>query len=206
MARMHALALALQLTAAVSTASTTLDAGTIQAATLEAARIWQPHLQLSFARAGDPRIEPDLTIVITDVVFAATNDEAVGIGQIRFSAPGKPMNMVYLSVSGARRLAADAQWRGLALEQTPERVRRTFLAHALGRALAHEIGHFLLRSTAHSTRGLMRPRYLTPELMDESLQPYSLSGAQASVIARSVELLARNHAMASDQPPDRRPQ
>jgi hypothetical protein len=184
MPRMHAVAIALQLTVAVSAAATTLDTATVRGATTEAARIWQPHVSIAFVAADAATAAPDLFVVITDMAFAATGADAAGIGQIRFSEPGRPMNTIYLSVTGARRLAEGAKWKGLALEQTPARVRRTFLTHALGRALAHELGHFLLRSTAHSSRGLMRARYLTPELLDDNLRPYALTGAQAAELNR----------------------
>jgi hypothetical protein len=45
----------------------------------------------------------------------------------------------------------------------------------LGRALAHEIGHFLLRSRNHSTVGLMRANPSVSDLIGRSRQTFSLS-------------------------------
>lgn len=49
------------------------------------------------------------------------------------------------------------------------------LARVLGRALAHEIGHFLLRSKQHSTNGLMKAAQNGSELMAPDHRGFSLS-------------------------------
>jgi hypothetical protein len=54
----------------------------------------------------------------------------------------------------------------------------------------HELGHFLLRSTAHTPRGLMRAAYGTPELMDDSVQPYALTRTQVAEIRRTTSALS----------------
>jgi hypothetical protein len=41
------------------------------------------------------------------------------------------------------------------------------MGRVLGRALAHEIGHYLLRSPDHSVTGLMRAQHSIAELMAE---------------------------------------
>jgi len=49
------------------------------------------------------------------------------------------------------------------------------LARVLGRALAHEIGHFLLRSKSHSRDGLMRAEHGGSDLMAPSHHGFALS-------------------------------
>jgi hypothetical protein len=49
------------------------------------------------------------------------------------------------------------------------------LARVLGRALAHEIGHFLLRSKIHSRNGLMRAEHVGSELMAPDHHGFALS-------------------------------
>jgi hypothetical protein len=42
------------------------------------------------------------------------------------------------------------------VEQMPIAQRETLLGRAMGRALAHELGHYLLASKAHNAHGLMK--------------------------------------------------
>ncbi len=57
----------------------------------------------------------------------------------------------------------------------PHRLSDLFLTRALGRALAHEIGHYLLGTSRHTARGLMRARFLPRELPESATrQRYGL--------------------------------
>jgi hypothetical protein len=53
--------------------------------------------------------------------------------------------------------------------------RDLMLGRANGRALAHEIGHFLLRSRQHSAAGLMRALQPMADLVDPSRRRFGLS-------------------------------
>jgi hypothetical protein len=57
----------------------------------------------------------------------------------------------------------------------PPGPRDRVLARVLGRALAHEIGHFLLRSKSHSTAGLMKAEQVGPDLMAPDHRGFVLS-------------------------------
>jgi len=50
----------------------------------------------------------------------------------------------------------------------------------LGRALAHEIGHFLLQSRDHAATGLMRARQWTPDLVPPDRRRFGLSAVEVS--------------------------
>src|SRR5262249_62227512 len=53
----------------------------------------------------------------------------------------------------------------------PVALAETFLARALGRALAHEIGHYLFGTREHTTDGLMRPQFSPQDLLEEASRP-----------------------------------
>jgi hypothetical protein len=57
----------------------------------------------------------------------------------------------------------------------PATTRDNVLARVLGRALAHEVGHFLLRSKGHSTHGLMKAEQIGSDLMAPDHRGFSLS-------------------------------
>jgi hypothetical protein len=75
----------------------------------------------------------------------------------------------------------------------PERLADLILGRALGRALAHEVGHYLLGTTHHAPRGLMRAQLVLTDLLEapdparyglapherESLRPCRTNGTAA---------------------------
>jgi hypothetical protein len=54
---------------------------------------------------------------------------------------------------------------------------------AVGRVLAHEIGHFLLRSRNHSPGGLMRSEQMLPELTSLEWHGFLLSAEDAALLS-----------------------
>jgi hypothetical protein len=79
---------------------------------------------------------------------------------------GRPDAVITVSLPRAQRMAdaaVHAQQAGLV---------RTMWARArlpilMGRAVAHEIGHYLLESHEHSAHGLMRPQYMPDDAMQD---------------------------------------
>ena len=59
-------------------------------------------------------------------------------------------------------------------EQTSEKI--------LGLTVAHEIGHALLGSNSHSSRGIMRPHWDPEDLQKESRQNSSFTEEQVQLI------------------------
>lgn len=54
------------------------------------------------------------------------------------------------------------------------------VGRALGRVLAHELGHALLATRSHQTTGLMRPSFTGDELLAETPALYGLSAAEVA--------------------------
>ena len=72
--------------------------------------------------------------------------------------------------------------------QWPRAVRDRVLGRMIGRVVAHEIGHWLLRSRDHSTSGLMRAHQTTDALADPGRAGFALAPAD---FARLRAALAR---------------
>jgi hypothetical protein len=125
----------------------------VDAMVAETAAIWKP-LGVEVRRRAPGYREPPAATV--RVVLANDPDDALAsekrLGWIHFLAPGDPEPIVYVSRFAALQLL-DSQ---STLRQYPETRRNMLLARMLGRALAHELGHYLLASTAHTSYGLMR--------------------------------------------------
>lgn len=151
----------------------------------EADRLWRPYGVRLVCEGGahDRRVR----IVIVDDppggVFEEEERErgASGLGWITFLEPTKPRDLIYLSWKRAVTLLEEA--RRMPVEQIPEALRREYLGRALGRTLAHEMGHYLLASTAHAEAGLMRRHYSATQLFEATAVGFGLDAERKRAIA-----------------------
>ncbi|HXE84735.1 MAG TPA: hypothetical protein VN513_15520, partial [Gemmatimonadales bacterium] len=82
-------------------------------------------------------------------------------------------------------LVDGADYRGMPVAQRPLALRRELTARALGRAAAHELGHYLLTSREHTPRGLMRARFSSDDLVSDESAAFTLeASARLTVLAR----------------------
>jgi len=91
------------------------------------------------------------------------------------------------STIGAKKIVDESRWELLA---EPTAMQEQRLGLVLGRAVSHEIGHYLLRTNTHATRGLMRARIDAREFADLRSGTFRLDGAaeahMATVAARGA--------------------
>ena len=147
-------------------------------------------LSLAFAPAGKP---------------AATSRPAgPQLGSIWFHdaiTPGQSLTIDSEMVEAKVREGAAA---GKPLNQWPPAVADTMIGRALGRVLAHEIGHFLLASSAHASSGLMRPAFDGRVLGAWDRNPFRLqSGALVRLHARLARLETIDKPIIAAGGPDR---
>jgi hypothetical protein len=57
------------------------------------------------------------------------------------------------------------------------------LGRAMGRALAHEIGHYLLASKLHTARGLMQASHTASEFFGADRRSFAIDAAQRQAVA-----------------------
>jgi hypothetical protein len=74
--------------------------------------------------------------------------------------------LVRLWVTRVRRHVASIRLLGFPLASLPVSLNELVLTRALGRALAHEIGHYLLGTGRHTSYGLMRAQFTPQELLE----------------------------------------
>jgi len=70
----------------------------------------------------------------------------------------------------------------------PAALRDVVHGRVLGRALAHEIGHFLLRSRGHSPYGLMRAHQPVGDLVSPDRHRFTLSAEEVTHLAATVSM------------------
>jgi hypothetical protein len=135
------------------------------------------------ARGSVPVVwPPRLRITIGDWAGMAGPDPTVkALGWIVFQA-GAPQQEIYLSHANAVALlegSTGVVGRATSMTQAE---RETLLGRAMGRALAHEVGHYLLGSKVHTTKGLMRAKLTTGELFAGPRRGLQLAAEQKTVV------------------------
>lgn len=108
----------------------------------------------------------------------------LALGWIVFDE-GRPEHEIYVSHANAQRLMIEAPGVVGALDRMPLLEKHTLLARAMGRALAHEMGHYLLESKAHTLNGLMRAGITASEFFGNDNRQFKLdNGQRGSITAR----------------------
>jgi hypothetical protein len=69
-----------------------------------------------------------------------------------------------------RRHISAVRLDGHPFDSLPGAFAQILLGRALGRVLAHEIGHYLLGTAEHATHGLMRARFAPQDLLEDARQ------------------------------------
>ncbi len=105
------------------------------------------------------------------------------LGWIVFAGGEVPEQEIYLSRANAMALMADARGVVGLIDQMPIAQREMLLARAMGRALAHELGHYLFASKAHTPRGLMKAIVTAAELFQPDNRSFHIEPAQRSAVA-----------------------
>jgi hypothetical protein len=106
-----------------------------------------------------------------------------GLGWIRFvTDPDRdrgpaPVPVLMVSIAATRALVEATAYRGIPVVERPLALRRELLARALGRAAAHELGHYLMASPQHAAHGLMRARFRADDLLAQDAAAFRLDAA-----------------------------
>lgn len=150
-----------------------------EATVAEAARIWAPY-GVAIACSADATTGP--TTVALRVAVGDRPPPGVAkyaLGSIQFDHDD-PQAVVSLYAGTAWELLSAAydatHW--------PNAYRDATLGRVLGRALAHETGHFLLRSRTHRADGLMQARQPMASFMDERDGRFTLSAIEQTALDR----------------------
>jgi hypothetical protein len=157
---------------------------TVKLAQAEAARVWSPaDVILKWVKPSElpyASAPTDWLVVRCATADAVTesNEPIVPIAAIRFVS-GLPTNTIVVDINNANTLL-------LREARDPRDPRARFAAYRqvslgrmLGRAIAHEIGHFLSQSGGHTRTGLMRATHTVAALTGASLKPFRVGEPEA---------------------------
>ena len=140
----------------------------------EATAIWkESRVALRWGRDGGADV---LRVLVMAGLVPASSEEMSPwtVGELVRSQGFRPVALA--SITGARRIVDEAP---TGFDDLPA-LRERRLGLVLGRAVAHEIGHYLLQTNTHATQGLMRARIDAREFADLRSGSFRLDGvAQA---------------------------
>jgi hypothetical protein len=157
-------------------------------------------VELEFViRSGDACREEnagaaDIVVRIEHVTIEAHASESKQpVASIQFLG-GRPQRTIRLSLSAARDLMNRDPAARARLALVTQRVADRWAGRMLGRALAHEIGHYVLRSPRHSRTGLMRASQSVEAFIRPDRSAFRLTAADRlsflSAVASNAEPVA----------------
>lgn len=152
--------------------------------------IWAPHVDLHVTGADHtlPRARETVRLIVSARTLEGHAGD--GLGWIDF-VDGAPLPTATLSTTALHRLIERGTWNNRPVTALAPYVRQLALRHGLARAAAHEVGHYLLRSTTHAKTGLMRATFTVDDLMDGRARAMRLEPAQVARLQQRTLLVAR---------------
>ena len=128
----------------------------------EANAIWNhAHIRLHWLGGGAASHGQTLRVLVMRHTVAATGEEPWAVAELlRFEGS---QAIAVASIAGAERVIYQTQRRDLFERSALHEYR---LGLVLGRAVAHEIGHYLLQTNDHTSAGLMRATIAAHEFAD----------------------------------------
>jgi hypothetical protein len=146
----------------------------------EVAAIWRPH-GVSIIQSRDAARPVDVRISVkcqisrrASTALLRNGGEGGGLGGISFET-GEPSRAIALDPEAIVATLSPAGVNGRNLSEWPQAFADLVVARALGRVLAHEVGHFLLAFPAHTPDGLMRSGFDGRELAYVDRRRFALS-------------------------------
>jgi hypothetical protein len=162
----------------------------VAAAIEEAADIWAAYgVRIRVPKSHDAAYDGAVRLVVKLASPGERRTAPGALGSIVFNGESpEPTIELYPTVASALIAAVAFNHRENAWPAGPQ---DRVLARVLGRALAHEIGHFLLRSKNHSRGGLMRAEQIGSDLTAPGHHGFSLSPDEIrrfhAILSASVE-------------------
>jgi hypothetical protein len=144
----------------------------------EASALWQTAgVRLTWIESPAARALPHQALVL-EVVCDEVETTVVDDGHLRLGSTafrdGMAEPVLRISMGSVRGLVDRTRWSGQRVDDWPPAMRQELVGRALGRVLAHEIGHFLLAWRRHTPRGLMRAEFDAVELLQTDRRAFRL--------------------------------
>jgi hypothetical protein len=122
---------------------------------------WESAMPVRPAGLGEPK---DLYVFIEADAGATNDSPQLPMASILF-VDGQPTTHIVVHAGHVARRLASMRLDDQPFAERPRLIREHVLGRVLGRAVAHEVGHFLFGSREHAPTGLMRASHRLEHLM-----------------------------------------
>lgn len=161
--------------------ATDISSTVVSRALDETNSIWRAAgVEFVWKRGPEPFTPAALTVVIGHDV-RAVREGALALGWIYFDE-SNPGQRLYISYANVQQLMRESVGVIGPMDHMPIFEREVLMARAIGRALAHELGHYFLASKEHTKNGLMKAHRTAVEFFSPDYRPFKLDGPQRSLI------------------------
>jgi hypothetical protein len=161
-----------------------VSAATLRVAAAEAAALWVRYGVVIDVTPCELAYDERIVIILVPMAARRAGVSAAGwrgaLAAISFDPDGAPEPRIKLFVADFLAFVATARMFGQPESQWPQSLREELVGRMLGRVLAHEIGHFVLRMPRHAAAGLMRSLQFADELVAPSRRAFALTGVDTS--------------------------
>jgi len=141
----------------------------------EVTHIWAEYgVDIQAVNPGEPRRDDAVRLSVVLANLPNTPTAPGMLGSIPF-LDDTPEPVIILYPRAITTLVSGVKVSALPDHDWPFLLRDLIEGRVLGRALAHEVGHYLLRSRQHSPLGLMRARQSTFDLVSLDRRHFTLS-------------------------------
>jgi hypothetical protein len=176
-------------------------------AVAEAAALWAVyHIDVDWPNS-DPQVDCDplhetVKVLLTPEERLRDRDRVLGEAVLD---DGKSNSLVVLHYLSVMRTANDAKVFGEHSPFWPAAVRDQIIGRAMGRVLAHELGHVLLHRRQHSPAGLMQAGQAAARLASPIRDAFVLTTEERERLSDALGALAANTRRRDDCVPFRSP-
>src|SRR5262249_27668843 len=145
----------------------------------EVAAIWAPYgVDLQRAGLHDPSRAGAIRLSVVLAERADPRMKFNALGSILF-LDDVPQPVIMMYPKAIADLVSDTALSGKREAEWPRLFREVVLGRVFGRALAHELGHYLLHERGHSIAGLMRAAQTGFDLVAPDRHPFALTPTEA---------------------------
>lgn len=168
-------------------ASSPVPTAVLDAAREEVDRVWAPY-EVTIAWVAGVWQGPGRLVQI--VLRGDRRRDAVseagdrGLAWIEF-LQGLPRDVIDVSIPAIRDVVRRSGYLGRRVPDLPPYNQDALLARVIGRVVAHELGHYLLASTHHAKRGLMRASISADDFLSADAGHFLLERDEAAALVAS---------------------
>jgi hypothetical protein len=137
---------------------------------------------------GMPRGEPSQVtprVIIADEKGEPPKRGGAPLGWVNFTGD-EPDQEIHISRANAATMLRETRGPAGSIERMTPLESSVILGRILGRALAHELGHYLLKTKSHSPSGLMRERRPIRDFFARARAGFEVDAAQRQAVARRL--------------------